>query len=65
MRVVELRLAYAWTCDECGRENFVGTVVETVDDPDLGEGTAMLTPDTVTCPHCGTEFETETPGEED
>lgn len=69
----ELRPAYEWTCDACGRDNFVGGVIVEVDEqmrddliksglgdpPMLETGHWQTTPDEVTCAHCGEEFEAE------
>lgn len=70
---VELRPAYEWTCEECGRDNFAGGVMVEIDDqmkedlvrsglddpPMLETGFWQTRPDEVTCSHCGECFETE------
>jgi hypothetical protein len=70
VKSVELRNAYEWTCDECGRDSFVrGIVVEITDEdrahmPELGDdvtGDWFAQPEKVTCPHCGTQFKTVEP----
>lgn len=70
MPKVELRPAYAWDCDQCGRENFVNGIVITqtcldqgscedagVDEDESGDW--MLMPDRVMCSECRAEFETQ------
>ena len=62
-RIAELHEAFAWTCDECGADNFVRPIVcenpdmEPPDDDD--EGQYMMIPEEVTCKVCGIEFKTE------
>lgn len=69
---VELRPAYEWTCDECGRDNFVGGVIVEIDEhmqtellamgldePMCETGQWQTQPEEVTCDHCGAEFEVE------
>lgn len=70
---VELRPAYEWTCDECGRDSFVGGVIVEVDEqmrsdlvesglddpPMLKTGHWQTQPEEVTCSHCGESFGTE------
>jgi hypothetical protein len=67
-RQVEIRLAYAWDCEDCGRENFERAVVyelspderrellEQGDSPETGNW--LVPPERVKCHHCGSEFET-------
>lgn len=76
---VELRPAYEWTCDECGRGCFVGGVIVEVDEamkadlrksnldkpPMLETGYWQTEPTEVACSHCGAEFEVESPFEAD
>lgn len=73
-RKVELFTAYLWTCNDCGRDNFVRSVVlepgaVDVDElPDseairdwieaVGTGNFCTIPTAVRCEHCGAEFET-------
>lgn len=84
MNTVELRQAFEWTCDECGRDNFESAMIAELtpeeeemmkvkllqdedDDNDITElhGEFISAPETVECPHCGTEFRAECPwGEE-
>lgn len=70
---VELHCAYLWTCDSCGRDNFLRAIVCEMTQEDItammeehgGEpedwktGEWMTRPDEVTCEHCGAEYETE------
>lgn len=62
---VELRPAWAWDCDACGRENFARAVVpcslegqlpEGFDASDFEGGEWITKPDSVECEYCGTEF---------
>jgi hypothetical protein len=66
--VIELRTAYEWTCDKCGRDNFARAVVpeslegllpDDLDPEDFEGGEWVMKPGTVTCRHCGTTYETE------
>lgn len=69
MASVELRLAFEWTCDTCGRDNFERGVP--ADDNDrqavaeqLGEEAIVNSewitkPDEVECEYCGDWFEVE------
>lgn len=69
MEPVELRPAYAWTCNECGRDNFCNGIIAEFSPEDLEElrqehgieshetGDWMSMPETVTCQHCQAEFE--------
>jgi hypothetical protein len=68
MKTVELHTAFAWTCDECGRDNhchgihFVPTPEDkacTDEDGVPDDGGWMLAPNEVTCAHCGEKFKTE------
>ena len=65
MKTVELRHAYEWTCDECGRDNYsrgIKPSLEELDDDEremLDDGEWMMQPMEVTCPHCGTTFKVE------
>jgi len=78
IREVELRHAYVWTCDECGRDNFHNGL--TLDPSqwtpeelaakrkefgiEPGEECEwMWRPDTVVCEFCGAEFRVESPEE--
>lgn len=68
MKAVEVRPAYTWTCEECGRDNFCnGCVVELSEeermelmqehdiDPEV-TGTFERIPEDVQCKFCGTVF---------
>lgn len=72
---VELRPAFAFTCEVCGRENLVAAVAAEMSpedaalvrlelgvDPDQ-EGVLMEAPRTVECFDCGARFETVEYGE--
>ena len=70
MKTVELRTAYAFDCEECGRENFVRAVVHefSVEErtemmemfgEDQVDGEFVSVPETVQCSFCGCEFEPE------
>lgn len=59
---VELRPAWAWDCDRCGRENFTRAVVpcslegvlpDGFDASDFEGGEWVTKPDVVECEHCG------------
>lgn len=66
--LVELRPAYEWTCEDCGRDNFVRAVVPSLSPEEIEEiredhgiddwqpGDWYTRPDSVTCEHCGAEF---------
>ena len=71
---VEMRPAFEWTCDDCGRDNFerAMSIVATEEEikeqsgveewdevPDGYGGNWLLCPDDVTCSHCKATFETE------
>lgn len=73
-QTVDIRLAFAFDCASCGRENFVNGVLHefTPDEQadmadDLGErpqtGHWVTHPDHVTCAHCGAEFKALNPGQ--
>lgn len=67
---VELRTAYAWDCDACGRENFCRAVVAEFSEEETKEiredhgiqpweeGMFVTIPEEVACGFCGAEFET-------
>lgn len=68
---VELRPAYEWTCEECGRSQFESAMLIELDDetkqemiedfgldPDDADGEFCDMPDSVKCKFCLTEFET-------
>lgn len=71
MAKVELRPAYAWTCDHCGRLNFCEGMLLEASEEELAEmrdehgvepwetGDFMTMPETVTCSHCDDTFDTE------
>lgn len=67
----ELRLAYEWTCDACGRDQFLRAVhldTSQLSEEELRElrddhgvepwepGRWLMRPDRVQCRFCGTEF---------
>lgn len=65
---VELRPAFEWICEDCGRSAFASAV--RVEDPKIiadieneygCSGQLMMGPSSVTCPSCGSEFRTEQP----
>jgi DNA-directed RNA polymerase subunit RPC12/RpoP len=68
MKTAELRCAYAYDCEQCGRENFVRAVPS--DDPADAEPLRPFTagwveqhqwftiPARVRCAHCGEEYAT-------
>lgn len=68
LQIVEMRLAYAWTCESCGRENFEHAVVHEFSPEETAElkrdagvddaqtGNWMSHPDHVTCKACSAEF---------
>lgn len=75
MTVVQLRPAFEWTCEECGRDQF-GRPVAADSPTDLArlrellgdewfdkyaqqEGEWMLAPTTVICCFCGARFQAE------
>ena len=67
-REVELHQAFLWVCEDCGRDNFVRSVVvepETIPAHVLAaaeesfgdcDGILVTAPTVVTCEHCGAEF---------
>lgn len=70
MKKVELRSAFAWTCDECGIDNYHDGIVYEFD-PETEremkdehgveiweEGEFITIPDEVECKFCGEVFET-------
>lgn len=71
MKTASLSLAYVWDCDDCGRENFVRSIVAEFSPEEMQElrdehgvqpweeGAFVTCPDTVKCGFCGAEFETE------
>lgn len=74
---IELRPAYLWTCEECGRDNFCRGIVAELSEEEIAllreehgiedheTGDWMRGPDRVTCLWCGATFETLAFGEED
>ena len=70
MKQIELRTAYTYDCDDCGRENFVRAAVHelsadekyemAVEHGDFsGESGQWVTiPEEVTCSFCGSRFTT-------
>ena len=67
--IAELRTAYVYTCDNCGRDNFVRSVVAELGEEERSEvneimgeegvgGEWVIMPDRVTCPHCKTTYRT-------
>ncbi len=75
--IAELQTAYLYTCDNCGRDNFVRAIKAELDEEEqqevrermgeYGEGEFVMMPDRVTCPHCNTLYRTMDPrmGNED
>lgn len=73
-KTVDVRLAFAYDCAQCGRENFVHSVLHEFS-PDeqadmaeeLGEkpqtGSWITHPEHVKCGFCGAEFRAVNPGE--
>lgn len=65
---VELRPAYEWTCEACGRDNFTRGLVREMSPEDLYQlrieygveecaiGNFVCVPPTVKCQGCGSEF---------
>lgn len=61
-----LREAWAWTCDECGRDNYLESPTAAaaelrsrrypVDDELADDFSAKMLPDVVRCPHCSEEY---------
>jgi hypothetical protein len=73
-KTVEIRLAFSFTCLECGQETFVNSVVHEFSPEeqadmadDLGEkpqtGYWLTHPENVSCKHCGAQFIAINPGE--
>jgi hypothetical protein len=72
---IELHGAYVWDCDACGRENFTRGLAPCLSDDEAQElreehgiephetGNWTLRPESVTCAHCGSEFEVDLPEE--
>lgn len=70
MKTVELRTAYVWTCEECGRDNFARSVVfefddetraeleEKYGDEEFDEGEWVRIPDEVECVFCLEKYKT-------
>ncbi|WP_422932055.1 hypothetical protein [Singulisphaera sp. PoT] len=67
---VELHPAYAWSCDECGRDNYATAIVRQLGKDELDElieqtGIEAIAcgmighPSRVRCVHCGCSFQTE------
>jgi len=73
MKSIELRGAWVWTCEECGRDNFEHGIAAEMDEAeeaieriDFGiepedEGEFMLMPMQVECEACQIRFTTRTP----
>lgn len=68
MYTVELRPAWGWTCNSCGRDTFVRAIVpeslegqlpEGYDPEDFEGGDWITKPDRVRCSHCGVVFRVE------
>lgn len=71
--ITELRLAFAWTCDACGRDNFERGVHRELPPAellarcahapvDVVTGHELTPPGRVACPHCGAVFKAVTMG---
>lgn len=77
MAKVELKPAFTWDCESCGRENFTRGVCPEMDDESQTEmrlehgidpdedGRWMMMPTQVTCARCGACFETIHYGDEE
>lgn len=61
MARVELRPAMVFTCDACGRDNFMNLTLHQTGDGDF----EALMPRFVTCGACAAEFPTILPGDDD
>lgn len=67
--VIEIRLAWEWTCEECGRDQFErapiiaieqmkpGMVLSAVDEEASQNDSWHVRPNYVICNHCESEFE--------
>lgn len=75
---VELHPAHTWDCPDCGRENFCRGVTMEMSNEDVqemidrfgGEPTDhrsywITAPESVTCAHCGKEFEAKDQAEDE
>lgn len=74
MQTIELRPAFVWSCETCGRENFARAVVAEMSEDDrtelkeefgmdeVVEGDFLMRPNEVTCEHCGETFASESGG---
>lgn len=74
---IEIRLAYTWTCEECGRDNSCHAISPQYDTElewQMKEhfgygmndgGQFMMSPSRVTCGHCHETFETQDRGGEE
>lgn len=70
MAFVELRPAFEWICEECGRSQFASAVRPSLTGKEIAElkeeqgitpwdiGEFLAAPSEVTCEHCGTFFNT-------
>jgi len=70
MEPIEIRPAYVFTCNECGRDAFLNGIIAEFSPEEMQElrdeqgveageiGTWMTIPDVVACKHCGAEYET-------
>ena len=60
IQAVEIRPAYQWTCEECGRDQFESaTIIAQVDENNHGyDGLWIIEPEEVQCSHCSVIFET-------
>lgn len=64
MNRTEIRQAFVWTCDNCGRDQYENAVH--IEDPQLiadireeyGYGDLLMAPSTVKCNLCSTEYDT-------
>jgi DNA-directed RNA polymerase subunit M/transcription elongation factor TFIIS len=62
-------MAWEWTCDNCGRDNFCRSIVADANQIDealrhndmtedeIEDGQFQMQPTTVKCQHCGTEYD--------
>lgn len=73
---IELKPAFMWDCEECGRENFARAIVPEMSEAERQElrdehgiepdelGEMLVMPEFVTCTSCGTEFQSKHWGED-
>jgi rubredoxin len=70
MRTTRLSLAFAWTCEDCGRDHFDRAISAPPElyraardeghlPPDEDDPEWQVAPEQVTCPDCGAIYRTE------